>query len=175
MCIFPSAFGEWPLLSLDHMLSLMSSKTTFFPMQNKTSQPLQRNTKKVVFRQTRKKSAALWPSAAPKHNHRSTPGGSMTENLLVENTLTPPLILGQIWAYMFLHYRQIFTEERLNIYSYLTSSWYHQVSTREHQNIPKEDRKTETLHCRWGDALVSLAFVCSSNCGSRLSLLHTFI
>lgn len=83
------------------------------------------------------------------------------------NTLTPHLILEQIRAHLFPHNWQMLTEGRLKSYMCLTSSWHHQVSLREHQNIPKEARRTERLHCWRGDTMASLAFICSSNCGSR--------
>lgn len=83
------------------------------------------------------------------------------------NTLAPHLISEQIRAHLFLCYWQMFTEGRLKSYMCLTSSWDHRVRIREHQNIPKEARKSETLHCWQGDATVSLAFICSSNCGPR--------
>lgn len=98
----------------------------------------------------------------------------MTENLLGENppveylanTLTPDLISEQIWVHLFLHYWQMFTEGRLKRNMCLTSRCYHQVSIRGHQNIPKETRRTETLHCWWGNTMASLVFNCTSNCGS---------
>lgn len=91
------------------------------------------------------------------------------------NTLTPHLNSEQIWAHLFLHYWQMSTKEGLKGCMCLTS-WYHWLSIREYQNIPKV-RRTETLHCWQGDTTVSSAFICSSDCGtwSWVHLLHTFI
>lgn len=106
----------------------------------------------------------------------------MRENLLVENlpveypanTLNSTSDMGQIWAYLLLHRWQMFTKGRLKSYICLISSWY-QVSIREHQNIPKEVKRTETLPCWQSDTLGSLAFICSSNCGSRSSVSVCYI
>lgn len=172
--LYPS-FGNDPFYHYNICFPSCRIGPCLFQCRIKPHSPNNVTCKKLVFREMKQlrklhlsDPALLLNAATAVPREAATTGSLLVENLQVKypvNSRTPRLIWEKIRAHLFLLYLQMFTKGRPRSYTCFTSSWYW-VSIKEHQNIPKEARRTEMLRWWWRDTMVSFAFICSSNYGS---------